>query len=1435
MAVGQNRLSWVMDLKIDQQSYNNMITQLKQIQKMTMDDMSKNIGYDIGKLKNEDIVKYQKQLQEAQHSASQLEKIMHQAFNPKLNTVNLTQLKKEIDTLGGNNGLQKIASGLSQIGGQGSKVFHDFATQVFTTNVQIKEQNKLWKDLMVSMGNTAKWGVTSSIFNSITNSISQAWNYTKKLDTSLNDIRIVTGKSAEEMEKFALYANKAAQSLGKNTTDYTEASLIYYQQGLSEADVQSRTAATLKAANVTGQSTSAVSEQLTAVWNGYKVSAQEAEHYVDKLAAVAATTAADLEELSVGMSKVASAANIMGVDIDELSAQMATIVSVTRQAPESVGTALKTIYARMGDIEAGLDSEISLGEYTSQMYTFGINVLDVDGHLRDMGEVITEIGEKWDKFTKEQQVGLSQVMAGTRQYNNLLSLFSNWDMYTDALEESKNAMGTLQEQQNIYMESTEAHLEKLSTAWERVFKSLTDKNGLVGVIDLLTLLTNGIANVTESLGGFWPVLALVTTAGIKKGSQTLGSWGAERALNRRKDEENDEMQRIKTGLAASFYNEHNKQASDEYLEEMAKATIEANKYMGLMSDTQQVEANNFVKRRAHLLQEKELIKLNVQEMQTYLDSLVRMDTAIDKALANDKTFMKNHSGYSKQALLSKRANADVANDDPLVTKQIMWDTQENMLQSWVDIRDDWTKAYAEFKRRSVQELAQWEQEYRVAENSLVNRKKEYNTASINAAVASYDMQSPNDKSSARLLVDIAKSAEIDYKQSEQEIKALLKRKETEAANRLKDITKVFDYYHNLASEIIRLAGENQILDIEEKTRADNAIKGARTAFSNNAGNALSMLEDEDFEGIQAFEGSMADLEDAMTRIFNTTRLQLQGIDKTLSKDLTTSIHAIDTSILDLNKEQTVFLEKFKLTEQIGSMWDFSAALVQAGAGVAALSNLPSIWNNENLSGAEKLLQLMTNLGMAIMMVKSNWGVLSSVKNSLKDIPKLVAFLPGAIATLNGYTKGMEALNPAAERQAAISIRMNQLWKQQAKTLAKLNEEEKENLRVKLLQQATNETDFLMANKEQVVLYKDLIGKNTMMAKATGLWGKAITAAGGSLATLVGWALAAVAVIAALGVGIYKLVKLYNKDADAAKEAAEAVKGLKTAYDEAQESVNNFKGSLDNYKNAINNMKKLEKGTLEYKEAVLEANEKALALLETHEQLAQYARYDDGVITFNEEGMNKLLEQQILRSQYMQIDYLTGLIRSKEAQDQANITAFQRENKYRNVDGKAIYDTIRREYSEYNGQVSEKELWNRGRKVRNADGTYSTVESFSTSDLKEGVEVLLSTVVRDATGQWVKITQEEAMEYYRNNNGANSLGEFTNATRATVFAEALHEAQDYYFKGALGEYKVMSQKVSEELIRDIANYMYNNNQTTLLESELMNIESFANAYLFCNSK
>lgn len=494
-----------------------------------------------------DSAKVDNGLKEGVKAAQQLESILNDAWNSKLNQLDLNKVNTGIKSTFGS--VQQLKNEMEKSGATGSAAYNKVASAVLNTNLQLKQSNKLLDDMATTMANTVKWGITSSIFNKITGSIQEAWGYTKRLDSSLNDIRIVTEKSAEAMQQFAREANSAAKSLGSSTTDYTKASLIYFQQGLSDEEVAARAQTTIKAANVTGQSTEEVSEQLTAVWNGYKVSAQEAEVYVDKLAAVAASTAADLEELSTGMSKVASAANSMGVDIDQLNAQLATIVSVTRQAPESVGTALKTIYARLGDLAVDGEDEfgVALGTVSKTMEEMGIQILDEQGQMREMGEVIEETAAKWNTWTEAQKQAAAVAMAGKRQYNNLVALFENWDMYTDALNTSVDATGTLQEQQEIYMESMEAHLQQMSTEAEKTYDVLFNEEVIKDVADAITGVLTIFNDFIEGIGGGGKALVYFGTIaanvfnkqianGIQKSIQNFQAWQANLKGGDSKDE-----------------------------------------------------------------------------------------------------------------------------------------------------------------------------------------------------------------------------------------------------------------------------------------------------------------------------------------------------------------------------------------------------------------------------------------------------------------------------------------------------------------------------------------------------------------------------------------------------------------------------------------------------------------------------------------------------------------------------------------------------------------------------------------------------------------------------------------------------------------------------------------------------------------------------------
>lgn len=505
------RIDFTFGAKVDQGSFNSV--------KRSFEELNKTAA------KNKIMLTYDEELQKATVSAQKLQSIFNQSWDKGLNQLDLTKFNKSLS--GARTSFQDLEREFSKTA-SGKRYFEEISRSVMNSNTALKTTKTHLDKMAETFSNTVTWGISSRIFNELVGSIRRAHGYVKDLDESLNDIRIVTGKSADEMERFAKTANYAAKGLAASTTDYTKASLIYYQQGLSDKEVKQRTSTTLKTANVTGQSTQQVSEELTAVWNGYKVAVEDTEKYIDKMAAVAANSASDLEELSTAIAKVASTAEAGGVTMDQLTAQISTIESVTRQAPESIGTALRTIYNRMSDFKLGNTTEdgVTLGKYTSELAKVGVNALDSDGNLKDLGTTMEEVGSRWNTFSGAQQKALAQVMGGTRQSNYIEALMNNWKQYQNMLDVSINSEGTLAQQQSIYMDSLAAYTQQLSTEIERTYDVMFDSDSYKTFLDVITEIVEEFNNFIEGIGGagtaFIALGAIVTNIFSKQISRSIG-------------------------------------------------------------------------------------------------------------------------------------------------------------------------------------------------------------------------------------------------------------------------------------------------------------------------------------------------------------------------------------------------------------------------------------------------------------------------------------------------------------------------------------------------------------------------------------------------------------------------------------------------------------------------------------------------------------------------------------------------------------------------------------------------------------------------------------------------------------------------------------------------------------------------------------------------
>ena len=550
-----------------------------------------------------------KKFQKTADSIKTLQKAYEQAFNSNLGTLNLQKLNIELQKIGKNkNALREIGKAYEDLGREGSRGMQLLTANILGTNKNLVRTKTLFDELAVTMTNTVKWGLSSSLMNSFTGSISEAYSYIKNLDKSLNNIRIVSEKSAKDMEIFAQSANKAAQSLGATTLDYTNASLIYYQQGLTEDEVAKRTETTVKLANVLGVTAEEASNYMTAIWNNFDDGSQSIEYYADVITKLGAATASSAEEISAGLEKFAAVSKTVGLSYEYATAALTTVTAQTRQSADVVGTAFKTLFARIQDLELGktLDDGTTLGKYSEALRKVGIDIKDASGNLKDMDTILDEMGSTWGILSDAQKVALAQTVAGTRQYTQLIALMDNWSIFTKNVEMATGATGELNKEQSIYLESTTAHINEATAAWDEFKTSLLDAKTVNFFADMSKLTGNFANLLTSSIGGGLPTALLLGSSALRGMSGQLGKQTANLMANKRIPVENEEKNK-------EIQNTINllKQMGLERDADVKKIIVQKEKvleYGDLIDQTQEEELNGLLKKQAELQVEIDLWK-----------------------------------------------------------------------------------------------------------------------------------------------------------------------------------------------------------------------------------------------------------------------------------------------------------------------------------------------------------------------------------------------------------------------------------------------------------------------------------------------------------------------------------------------------------------------------------------------------------------------------------------------------------------------------------------------------------------------------------------------------------------------------------------------------------------------------------------------------------
>lgn len=358
------------------------------------------------------------------------------------------------------------------------------------------------------------------ILNLTRNAVRQAAQHIQELDTVMSKIAIVTDMSTSDLWKQVDAYSDMAQTYGVSIKGAYEVSQIYYQQGLETADVLTLTNETLKLAKISGLDYATTTDYMTTALRGFKMEMSEASTVVDVYSALAANTAVSQEELAVAMSKTASSMESVGSTFEETSAMIGTMVAVTRESATNIGSAMKSIASRYGELTkdptALLDAEgeaMSFNKVDSALQSVGISMKTVDGQFREFTDVIVELGEKWDQLDSTQQRYIATQFAGNRQQSRFLALVSNVDLLKSNMDVAMNSEDTGTLQALKALDSIESKTEQVKVAYQQFYTTLGAENvwksALDGLKEYINML-NGLPKLFDKV----PIGAIAMVANL---------------------------------------------------------------------------------------------------------------------------------------------------------------------------------------------------------------------------------------------------------------------------------------------------------------------------------------------------------------------------------------------------------------------------------------------------------------------------------------------------------------------------------------------------------------------------------------------------------------------------------------------------------------------------------------------------------------------------------------------------------------------------------------------------------------------------------------------------------------------------------------------------------------------------------------------------------
>ncbi len=269
--------------------------------------------------------------------------------------------------------------------------------------------------------------------------------------------------------------------------------------------------------------------------DGYTDVVDKAQALIDKYNEIGNTASITTAEIAIGVQKVGSVFADSNTSVDEFIALLSAGNRQFQDA-DNLSLGLRTAALRIRGCTSELEmmNEETEGVYTSASKlaekiegltnvngTGGVKILEADGEtFRSIYDIFLDISKVYKDMSDTDASALLELIAGKNRASAISATLNNMSEAEEILQNSLNAAGSAQKEYDIYLESTEAHIQQFQAKLVETYSTFMNVDMISHTADLGTAVLD-LVNKTDLLKH-----SLIAIAALKIGQGISAVGGA---------------------------------------------------------------------------------------------------------------------------------------------------------------------------------------------------------------------------------------------------------------------------------------------------------------------------------------------------------------------------------------------------------------------------------------------------------------------------------------------------------------------------------------------------------------------------------------------------------------------------------------------------------------------------------------------------------------------------------------------------------------------------------------------------------------------------------------------------------------------------------------------------------------------------------------------